>query len=205
MSDESPTRGEDPRPGTGGRELEGAADGPPSCGGDPQAAPPGAAAGAGAPGSAGEARLLGFYDRLRERVTRAAERRGRGGKAAARLLLTIPDIFLLLVRLSVDREVPAATRAVIAATLAYFVIPTDLLPEMLVGGFGYVDDVLLATAVLAKAFGPDLERHAARHWSGSQDLRGVLGEVTDAARRLVSGRLKERVELLTSRLTGGRG
>src|SRR5687768_14301139 len=87
------------------------------------------AAHADAAASLRESRLLGFYDRLRERILETVERRGgRLGSASVRALLLVPDIFMLLVRLALDPEVPGGTRALIGGALAYFILPIDLLP-----------------------------------------------------------------------------
>lgn len=150
----------------------------------------------GAAGPPAEARhLLPVYDRLRRRALSAVERRGgRLGADAVRVLLLVPDIFLLLVRLVLDREVPAGTRALIGSVLAYFLVPLDLLPEGLVGGAGFLDDMVLATAVLAQVFGGELEPYARKHWSGPEDLRVVLRDVTASAHRLLSGKTRRRLE-----------
>jgi uncharacterized membrane protein YkvA (DUF1232 family) len=151
--------------------------------------------------------LLPAYDRLRRRALAAVERRsGRLGAEAVRVLLLVPDIFLLLVRLVLDREVPAATRTLIGSVLAYFLLPLDLLPEGLLGGAGLLDDMVLATAVLARVFAGELEPHVRRHWSGPEDLRVVLRDVTASAHRLLSGRTRERLGELVreARATKGR-
>src|SRR4030095_9525361 len=54
--------------------------------------------------------LLSFYDRLRERILHAIEKReGRRGakmtEGAVRALLLVPDVFILLVRLALDKKV----------------------------------------------------------------------------------------------------
>jgi len=138
--------------------------------------------------------LLGFYDRLRERVVATVERRG--GRLGGRLgpyLLLVPDVFMLLTRLTLDREVPQATRRLLGGALLYFVVPFDLLPEALAGVAGYVDDLVLASAVLTEALGPELEERARRHWSGGEDLLVVLSDVARSARALLGGGLYERV------------
>lgn len=146
------------------------------------------------------ARLLSFYDRLRERMLRYVERRGgRLGERGAKALLLVPDVFMLLVRLVLDPQVPHGSRALIGGALTYFLLPFDLLPEAVLGAAGFVDDLVLAVAVLASAFGRDLEPYARRHWSGSQDLREVLGEVTGVARGLLGETLFERVRRLLAR------
>jgi uncharacterized membrane protein YkvA (DUF1232 family) len=144
--------------------------------------------------------LLSFYDRLRERILAAVERRGgRLAPATVRALLLVPDVFILLVRLALDREVPASARAMIGGALAYFVLPLDLFPEAVVGGLGYLDDLVLATAVLAHAFGGELEPYARKHWSGPDDVRKVLHDVSGAAQGLLGKNLYERLRTVLAR------
>lgn len=144
--------------------------------------------------------LLSFYDRLREKIVHAVEKRGgKLGEGTVRALLLVPDVFMLLVRLSLDRDVPGSARALIGGTLAYFVLPIDLFPEVLLGGVGYMDDLVLASAVLAQAFSGELEPYARRHWSGSEDLRVVLRDITTSAHSLLGQNLWDRVKGLLRR------
>jgi uncharacterized membrane protein YkvA (DUF1232 family) len=148
----------------------------------------------------GEGHLLSFYDRLRRRMLAAAERRGgRLAPTALRALLLVPDVFMLLVRLALDKEVPASARAMIGGALAYFVLPIDLLPEALVGAGGFLDDLVLATAVLAHTFSGELEPYARKHWSGPEDLRKVLSDVAAAAEALLGANLYERLRKLLAK------
>ena len=147
-------------------------------------------------------RLLSFYDRLRERILHAVERRGgKMSEGAVKALLLVPDVFILLVRLMLDKKVPGSTRAMIGGALAYFILPADLLPEMLLGGVGFMDDLVLATAVLSQAFGGELEPYARRHWSGPEDLRVVLRDISQTAQSLLGQNLYDRLK----RLMGRRG
>jgi uncharacterized membrane protein YkvA (DUF1232 family) len=148
--------------------------------------------------------LLSFYDRLREKILRGVEKRSgrRGAKLtedAVRALLLVPDVFILLVRLTLDREVPGSARAMIGGAIAYFILPIDLLPEAFLGPAGYLDDLVLAVAVLAQAFGGDLEPYARKHWSGSEDLRVVIRDITSTAQSLLGQRLYDRLRGLLSR------
>jgi uncharacterized membrane protein YkvA (DUF1232 family) len=148
--------------------------------------------------------LLSFYDRLRERILETVEKRSgkRGAKLtedAVRGLLLVPDVFILLARLALDKEVPGSARAMIGGALAYFILPIDLLPEAFLGAAGYLDDLVLATAVLAQAFGGDLEPYARKHWSGSEDLRVVIQDVTTTAQSLLGKNLYDRLRRLMSR------
>ena len=144
--------------------------------------------------------LLSFYDRLRARIVPAIEKRGsRLGSGAVKALLLVPDIFILLVRIALDPEVPGPARALVGGAIAYFVLPLDLLPEAVLGGAGYLEDLVLATAVLARAFGGELEPWARKHWSGPEDLRKVLTDVTGAAQHLLGAPLYQRLTRLLAR------
>lgn len=145
---------------------------------------------------------LGFYDRLRNRITAYAERRaGRPGRQATETLLLAPDLFVLLARLSLDRQVPRETRRVLVGALAYFVMPVDLMPEGLIGPGGFLDDVVLVSLVLSQAFAGDLEPWTARYWNGSEKLRVVIGDVSETATQLLGRNLYGRLR----RLLGRRG
>lgn len=147
-----------------------------------------------------EHHLLSFYDRLRDRVTGAVEQRGgRLGPSVVRALLLVPDVFILMVRLTLDREVPSSARAMIGGALAYFILPVDLLPEAVIGAGGYLDDLVLASAVLAQTFSGELEPYARKHWSGREDLRTVLRDVSDAAQGLLGRNLYDKVQKLLNR------
>ena len=88
---------------------------------------------------------------------------------------------------AVRDEADALQRSYVAAREALLSHPlADLLPEAILGGAGFMDDLVLASAVLAQAFGGDLEPYARRHWSGSEDLRVVLRRYRSFFHRLLS-------------------
>jgi uncharacterized membrane protein YkvA (DUF1232 family) len=149
-------------------------------------------------------RLLAFYDRLRRRVVAYVERRegklaARFGPGAAQALLLAPDVFILLARLALDPQVPGRSRALVGGALAYFLLPMDLFPEMVIGPAGFLDDLILAAGVLAEAFSGSLEPLAERHWSGRDSVRQVLRDVADSGRALLGDSLYGRVQGLLKR------
>jgi uncharacterized membrane protein YkvA (DUF1232 family) len=144
--------------------------------------------------------LLSFYDRLRQTIVQGVEKHG--GKLpgdAVKMLLLVPDIFILTVRLTLDKSVPRGARAMIGGALAYFILPFDLLPEAILGPVGYMDDLVLAVAVLSQVFGGELEPYARKHWSGPDDLRIVLRDVTQASQSLLGVNLYGRLKKLLAR------
>ncbi len=141
--------------------------------------------------------LLSFYDRLRSRLTGRAE--SRAGRAVSEVLFLAPDLFMLLARLSLDPQVPAEARRFIVGATVYFLTPVDLLPEAFVGPTGYLEDVVLAAALLSVALGPDLEPMAERYWNGSRRLREVLGDVAEVAYNVLGKNLYARLQRLLAR------
>jgi uncharacterized membrane protein YkvA (DUF1232 family) len=144
--------------------------------------------------------LLSFYDRLRERIVRGvASRGGKLGETTVQAVLLVPDVFVLMLRLLLDRETPGETRSLIGGALAYFVLPIDLLPEAFVGVGGFVDDLVLAAIVLSAVLSPELEDRARRYWSGSDELRSTLGDVVRTADSLLGEDVFGRLEGLLQR------
>jgi len=47
-----------------------------------------------------------------------------------------------------DRNTPAHVKAILMAALAYFVVPTDVIPDF-IAGLGFTDDAAILTAALA--------------------------------------------------------
>jgi uncharacterized membrane protein YkvA (DUF1232 family) len=145
-------------------------------------------------------RLLSYYDRLRQRMLALAERRNsKLGKPAIEALLLAPDVFILLVRLTLDRDVPPRARALIGGALAYFVLPFDLFPEGVVGSVGFLDDIVVAAAVLSQALGGDLEPYARKYWNGDQELRQTLHQITRSAGALLGRNLYGRLSRALAR------
>jgi uncharacterized membrane protein YkvA (DUF1232 family) len=148
-------------------------------------------------GAAEEARLLRFYDRLRERMSQRLTGRV-GGRATAALLLA-PDLFILLVRLFLDPRVPGATRSLVGGALAYFLLPADLLPEVFLGVGGFLDDVVLAAAVVSHVFSGDLKPFVERHWSGTQSAPAAIEDAVRAGEALLPSRLYDRLARVLAR------
>ena len=58
------------------------------------------------------------------------------------LLIHLPNFFKLFARLIRDPRVSFSPKLVVAGILAYVVLPTDLLPDFLVG-IGQIDDLVV--------------------------------------------------------------
>lgn len=145
----------------------------------------------------GDAQLDRFYDRLRRRI--AEPLAGKVGTPLADTLLLAPDLFVLLVRLFSDRRVPKSSRSLVGGALVYFLLPADLLPEMLLGPGGFLDDVVLAAAVVSHVFSDEMRPFVERHWSGRGNVQNVLQDAVRAGEALLPARLYERLGRVLAR------
>lgn len=127
-----------------------------------------------------------LYDRLRAQVVRSEPgERSRLGD----VLVLFPDLAVLLVRLLRDPRVPPGGKVIALLGIAYVASPIDLLPELLLGPIGLVDDALVLASALSRILNyvhPDLVRS---HWSGQGDALEAIQRLTEWAESLVTGRL----------------
>jgi len=117
-----------------------------------------------------------LWDRLRDRMT--APRPAADPSGATDLLLLLPDLTVLLLRLLRDERVPLARKAVALAGVAYVISPLDLMPSLLLGPVGLVDDLMIVAACLSGIVNrvhPDVVRS---HWSGQGDALQAIERVT---------------------------
>jgi uncharacterized membrane protein YkvA (DUF1232 family) len=121
------------------------------------------------------ARERRLYDRLRASVVRLEPGASSGLRDFALLL---PDLVVLLLRLLRDPRVPFGAKAIALLGVSYALSPIELLPELLIGPVGLVDDLLVISAALSRIVNkvhPDLVRS---HWPGQGDALDAIRRVT---------------------------
>ncbi len=116
-----------------------------------------------------------LYDRLRSQVVEEEP----GDSSGLRdMLLLLPDLAVLLFRLLRDDRVPMSSKALALAGAAYLLSPIDLMPALLLGPIGLVDDLIVIGAVLSRMLNrvhPDVVRS---HWPGQGDALDAIQRVT---------------------------
>jgi len=138
-----------------------------------------------------------FYQDLRQRIRRWLDREGGANKWSEYVLLA-PDLFHLLCKLSMDPEVPVKHKAKLAAAIAYFVSPIDLMPEAIMGPTGYVDDIALSAYVLNSIINSTDAEIVTKHWAGESDLLGVIQQILKIADEMVGSGLWKKLKRLAS-------
>lgn len=124
------------------------------------------------------------YDRLRDRILKFEPGTGSGVRDVA---LLFPDLVMLLLRLLRDPRVPIGSKAVALLGVSYALAPLDLLPEILLGPIGLLDDLIVLAAALSRILNqvhPDLVR---AHWSGQGDALDAVHRVTAWAESWLGG------------------
>ncbi len=140
-----------------------------------------------------------LYDRLRTRLVESVPGAGSGVRD---LILLLPDLTILLARLMRDRRVPLLHKAIAIAGLAYVVSPIDLLPAMIFGPLGFLDDLFVVAACLSRLLNqvhPDVVRS---HWSGQGDALEVIQSVTNWFEQELKLRVSDLSSVLKRRRSG---
>lgn len=133
-----------------------------------------------------------FYLKLRALITDWLDSKAGEKSQYSEYLLFAPDIFYLLVKLTMDDRVPAMQKAKLLGTVAYFISPIDLLPEGLIGPAGYFDDLVLAAYTLNDIINKTEPEIVREHWPGDDDILDVIKKIIKAADNLLgSGILKK--------------
>jgi uncharacterized membrane protein YkvA (DUF1232 family) len=144
-------------------------------------------------------RAARFYDRIRGTIGRYLEKRGRAVGTAAEFLLLVPDVFILLWRLTTDSRVNKKHKVLLGSAVAYYILPFDLIPEAVVGPIGYLDDLVFGVIVLNKVL-TDTDPAVLRdHWSGRMDVLEAIRTVLGAAESLVGKEVLGRVKRMAGR------
>jgi uncharacterized membrane protein YkvA (DUF1232 family) len=128
-----------------------------------------------------------LYDRLRSAVV--APRSG-SSSGFLDLLLFLPDVVVLLLRLLRDDRVPLGGKVVALLGVGYVLSPIDLLPAVLLGPVGLIDDLLVVAAALSRLLHdvhPDVVRS---HWPGHGDALDVIHRITTWAESMVGRRFE---------------
>ncbi|MFC1550906.1 YkvA family protein, partial [Candidatus Neomarinimicrobiota bacterium] len=95
-------------------------------------------------------------------------------------------------------EVPVKEKAKLAAAIAYFVSPIDLIPEAIIGPIGYVDDIALAAYVLRSIINDTNPEVVQKHWAGDTDVLKVIQNILEVADQMVGSGLWKKLKGLVS-------
>ncbi|MCI0512944.1 DUF1232 domain-containing protein [candidate division KSB1 bacterium] len=135
-----------------------------------------------------------FYQHLRQRIRDWAQTKAGQQSKWVEYLLFAPDMFHLLCKLSLDAQVPVQEKTKLVAVIAYFISPLDLLPEALVGPFGFLDDLALSAYVLNSLINQTSVELIRKHWAGDADVLEVIQKILQAADQMIGSGLWNKIK-----------
>lgn len=134
-----------------------------------------------------------FYKRFRRRMQKINAKPGTFKHRFREFLLLGPDLLHLCIHLVADKDVPTKHKAKLAAAIAYFISPIDILPEALLGPIGFIDDIAIVAYVLNSLLNDVPDEVLVRHWAGENDVFTVVRSAVMAADRLVGKGLFKKI------------
>ena len=135
-----------------------------------------------------------FYQKLRKKMREWLKSDEGKTNKFAEYLMFAPDLFHLLCKLSIDKDVPAIEKAKVVAAIAYFVSPVDFIPEAITGPLGYADDIALAAYVLNNFVNNTDEERVRKHWVGDADVLNLIQQILSIADAMLGSGLWENIK-----------
>jgi uncharacterized membrane protein YkvA (DUF1232 family) len=132
-----------------------------------------------------------FYQKLRSKISNYLHSKN---FEYADVLLLAPDFFHLLVKLSLDPRVDSLKKAKLAFAIAYFFSPVDLLPEIIFGPLGYLDDIALAAYILNDFINNNETELLFEHWCGQSNILETIRNVLTSANNFLGEGLWEKIK-----------
>ena len=133
-----------------------------------------------------------FYQKLRADIKKWLEEKTASKNTWTEYIMLAPDLFHLLTKLSLDPDVPASKKVKIAGIIAYFISPIDLIPELLLGPVGYLDDIAATAYILNDIINEVDPKIIQRNWAGEKDILVLVKTIIANANNMIgSGLLKK--------------
>jgi len=137
---------------------------------------------------------MDFYQKLRVKFKDwMATDEGQTSKWAEYLMFA-PDLFHLLCKLAIDKDVSVPDKAKLAGAIVYFISPIDLVPEALLGPLGFADDVVVAAWVLNDMINRVDQDIVRNHWAGEEDVLEVIQQIIAVADQMLGSGLWEKIK-----------
>ncbi len=137
-----------------------------------------------------------FYQKLRNRISEWFESEEGKSHQWAEYLLSAPDLFHLLWKLSTDPDVSTSDKTKLVGVIAYFISPIDLMPEALLGPIGYLDDIALTAYVLNGMLNHTDPEVLRRHWAGDTDVLDLIKRILATADKMMSAKVLGKLKRL---------
>jgi uncharacterized membrane protein YkvA (DUF1232 family) len=137
-----------------------------------------------------------FYQSIRNRIHSWMQTEEGKDNRWADYILAVPDMFHLLVKLTLDPAVPDNYKAKLGLGLAYFISPIDLIPEALMGPLGFVDDLVVVAYILNTMINETDSELVKKHWAGDQDVLKLVQQIIDSADEMIGSKVIDKIKAM---------
>lgn len=135
-----------------------------------------------------------FYEDLRQKAKGwTKEKTGKLGGKLGEYLFLLPDFFILLGRLMVDKRVPAKQKAYVGGIIAYVILPFDIIPDF-IPVIGYLDDLVLVVMGLNMVLNEIDSAIIIDNWSGEGDVLKQMQSIVAAAEAFLDRRVLRQIK-----------
>lgn len=141
-----------------------------------------------------DADKLKFYEDLRKKAKGWTQNKGGsiGGKLGEYLFL-LPDFFILVCRLAIDKRVPSKQKLLAGAVVAYVIMPIDIIPDF-IPIIGQVDDLVLVVMGLNMILNQIDPKVLADNWSGEGEVLDQMKKITATAEAFLDKNILQRIK-----------
>jgi len=143
---------------------------------------------------------LKFYEDLRNKIMGwTKEQLGSLGGKLGEYVFLLPDFFILVCRLAVDKRVPVKHKMIVAGIITYIMMPIDLIPDF-IPVIGLVDDLVLVVMGLNLILNEIDPKILLDNWSGEGQILDHLKKITALAERFLDKHLLQKIKNVLKRL-----
>jgi len=145
-----------------------------------------------------------IYDLLRKRVQKSVNSYfGEKAKKVVDLVLLLPDFFMLLWRLMLDKEITKEKKLFIGAIIVYVLLPIDLIPDF-IPVIGFVDDLVLIAIGLNTIFVKTDKKILQKHWSGEGEVLEKIQSIIKLGNDILSNRIIGKITRWVNKRAGNK-
>ena len=120
---------------------------------------------------------------------------------ATEFIMLLPRLVVLLYKLFRDKRVSLRLRIFVGAVLAYVISPIDLMPELILGPIGLLDDFVLVVFAIDLLFSETDQEIIYGHWDGDDNLLTIIQESLALVEYIVPDRVLARIRKWVSKRT----
>lgn len=137
---------------------------------------------------------LKFYEKLRKKARDwTNEKTGKAGNKLAEYLFLLPDFFILVSRVALDKRVPTKRKLMLGGIVAYVMLPLDIIPDF-IPILGSVDDLVLVVMGLNMLLNEVDQKVLEDNWSGEGDVLHLMQKITATAEKFLDQKVLARIK-----------